>query len=777
MSKLLPLFVFLVVVAASIVTLQYVKVDLSQSGFNLSLAVEPVSDPSPICSDLPSNWRPAGQDCNTNLSSQQDRCRHFLQCWSLGVTGQNGPTAGYTRTSDGRYCREPYAGDPDAPTQQQYAVCLRQGGGAAGGSIPFLPGGNISNGSDYSLNAITPEPITVSDITFDPATVPQGGSFHSAITGTGNLDAATFGAVYTFNDGSDIVVANWQRGAEHTHQLTTQQPGKYTIKSLLVNYDTRNQIVWRGERTIIVTVSDNVGRPTYTSGTTLSGRVTDRNGNPINGVQLYNDSVTRPTTANTTGGNAGACQAWPGTGPWSSPLPRNGRVVLGGANSGWCTAMIVYLGSAGSYAVQYDPSAQVFFIDMAAPPTAVSDVGYTTWGSQTSEFFFFGLEGAASYACSWNGTENTFLDPRLGYNNRCECPDGAQNCQIDSEHLPPLPNSFKSPDTRSGFNFISNALAAITDYIYRPGKGNLKIGTSASNGEIVFDGEFINYLNGLSPSGAVSATNGNRTLVFPDNLGRYFSNLVVRYEKGAYKTTKTFSLSGSFVDLSASLNIAGTTPATTTTTLPPVTTTTLPPVNIPTPKISSFSPLVAAPGDTVTVKGSNFSAGNCGSGMGASIRSAEVLIGGETVTTSDFSAKTLRFEAPNIENGSYYLQVVSGGCVTRAGRVSGYSSRLLSIVNSASDPTIYYAVPLVLRPGKNYTVTVYGTNLSDVLSVTSESGDLDINADTISTTPFSGDKVKIKFGLSVSPSADRGLQYLILEDDSGNSVRFNLVVQ
>ncbi|MBI2676600.1 MAG: right-handed parallel beta-helix repeat-containing protein [Candidatus Yanofskybacteria bacterium] len=109
---------------------------------------------------------------------------------------------------------------------------------------------------------------------------------------------------------------------------------------------------------------------------------------------------------------------------------------------------------------------------------------------------------------------------------------------------------------------------------------NLKIGETNGNGEVVFTGEFINFLRN-NTGGDITVSNGNRTITIQgqNGLPPTIPAIVARYEKDSLEQVKTITVSSSgTMDFSIKLDVGSVT-----TTLPSTTTTiTFPPTTTPT---------------------------------------------------------------------------------------------------------------------------------------------------------------------------------------------------
>lgn len=205
-------------------------------------------------------------------------------------------------------------------------------------------------------------------------------------------------------------------------------------------------------------------------------------------------------------------------------------------------------------------------------------------------------------------------------------------------------------------------------------------------------------------------------------------------------------------------------PPTTTTLLPPTTTTTSAPNPAIAPRVVSFSPLTGQTGAKITIRGRNFNSGD-----------KVVMADSAKINATRVNSRILEFNLPtSLLPGVYRLQVESA-----AGQLSAFSSRLLTVTQTSSDPTMYYLVPLAMRAGRTYSITAYGYNFDDVLFIDTEEEDspIDIDLDSLDVKLLSGGRVKLKFTVTIPAGTPLGLRYLILETGAGKSLRFPLVVR
>lgn len=294
------------------------------------------------------------------------------------------------------------------------------------------------------------------------------------------------------------------------------------------------------------------------------------------------------------------------------------------------------------------------------------------------------------------------------------------------------------------------------DYENHPGGGTLKIGTTDSDGQIVFDQGFIDFLKITYPcttyfdasrnaiQSCLNTSNGNKVISLPKNSHATIpSGLTVRYEKGASKTTKIITFANNLYDLSNTLSGGGNTPVTTGTI----------------PKIISFAPLAAKAGDTVTVKGANFNS------------NGKALIAGRTISAAaGTTATSFKFVVPTgLGVGAYKLQI------STAGVVSDFSPKLLSVVNSSNSPIIYLTSPAKLKPGRSYNVTIYGTNLSAIANLTTAARGISIPSDSL-VDLSTLDSFKARFRIVVDSTALDGPNYLTLTDDNDQTITFPVVI-
>ena len=194
------------------------------------------------------------------------------------------------------------------------------------------------------------------------------------------------------------------------------------------------------------------------------------------------------------------------------------------------------------------------------------------------------------------------------------------------------------------------------------GQGTLKVGTTNSAGEIVFDEEFIYYLQTKFPSGTIAITNAFRTLTLPTGTTAIPGGLTLRYEYQTLKETytPTFRTVGTTttLDFSYAMNVGGTTGA---------------------PTVSAVTPAKWERGKTthVVVMGTNL--GKIGRIVGSSQVTASNLIA---------SAGKVEFDAAVIANAflsaSYPITLVE--ILDAQGTAGQFVSFNVEIIDSVQTP-------------------------------------------------------------------------------------------
>ncbi len=699
-------------------------------------------------------------------------------CQSLNITAGNNPTAGFSQTRNGGFCRQPYPGDPGSPTQSQYNQCLSAGGGLATGIYTPTSRGTCTR--VYSSNYI----LSFDDLARRNLGRPYNQLSEFERTAIRNSFAYESQQTQyeTARNAYLQCVVNQQRNNQNNNNSscgnapnpTSYQSGDGTLTPAYYNALREYSACLQNPN---VTTTTTNPAPNNSAQINLSGRVTDNAANGVNGVQIYDNAR---TVSSASGSNCSSSTPTIGANG-GLEVPRDGgRVNVGTVQGGWCTAMLVFLNNVGNFPVQIEGD-QAYIQVSSVPSWLTSDVGYVGLpNGASSDYFGYSVSGGApaSIQCTCYGDRCTALGVGGTYID-CGCSTGGQaagnSCNVDPNN--PNPRNVNALPKKSTAANIFDPLFSWLKLKFNLGSAannqNLKIGTTASNGEIVFDGQFIDWLKanipptnvdigGLIRSSSVTASNGNRTISLPAGVNAIPGGLVARYEKDNIKTTKTISVSGGAIDFSITLNIGNAPKYNPNPCLnlgPRVSPCITP--NFNTPKISSFAPLSGIIDDTIVIKGSNFS------DTDNKIWLDEQSFG--PLNSND--GKNIEFIIPNIapemldsveaSSFAYQLKVENS-----TGTASKPASNWLTIYQEGDENpmTITSITPVKLKPGKVASFSILGINLSNVKEVRPSDSDLSLVKNSLKVTNLSNDRNRVRFKIKVAQHAALGTYGIVLSN-------------
>lgn len=194
-----------------------------------------------------------------------------------------------------RFLTNYYGGDPTDPGNQP--AQQQQNTPAQAPIQPSTPA-PLQPSNPQNTNPTGQTAVQVTSVNFNAATIAQGGSFTSTISGNFPQNTS-FTAVFNYNGQNQPPVANWQIGSTKTHSVPDNYPtGTYALRQLLVN----GQVVWSGNLAIVISQKNQQQNPVNATGQTdAQGRPLGVQGNRYiwgyldNGTPIWSPSVPTST--------------------------------------------------------------------------------------------------------------------------------------------------------------------------------------------------------------------------------------------------------------------------------------------------------------------------------------------------------------------------------------------------------------------------------------------------------------------------------------------------
>ncbi|MBI2676348.1 MAG: hypothetical protein HYX21_00115 [Candidatus Yanofskybacteria bacterium] len=190
------------------------------------------------------------------------------------------------------------------------------------------------------------------------------------------------------------------------------------------------------------------------------------------------------------------------------------------------------------------------------------------------------------------------------------------------------------------------------------------------------------------------------------------------------------------------------------------------------PKIKSFSPLAGKIGDTIVLKGSNFSLDENKVWLDENYSGPLESDNGSIIEFSIESFSNLFFA----EN-SFAFRV---GVENNGGVISKPASNWLTIYQEGEENplTIESVSPFSFKAGRVASLSVAGKNLSTIKEVNVSSGDLNLVENSLRVTNLGRQRNRVRFKLNVDPNTEPGFYDVVLSDgaDVNRTIGFKIEI-